>query len=250
MEKGHIHSIETCGTVDGPGIRYVVFTQGCLLRCQYCHNADTWEIGTGSVMTPEEIIADLESYLPFIQPSGGGITISGGEPLLQLPFLGELFKLCKQRGIHTTIDTSGGCFSPKPEFLEKLESCLANTDLVLLDLKHIDSDVHKRLTGRHNEQILAFARYLSDRKIPVWIRHVLVPGITDDDDALERLGGFIGTLNNVEKVEVLPYHKLGVYKWEALGLKYALADTEPPAEERVQNAYRLLTKHLKETVVS
>ena len=135
---GNIHSIETCGTVDGPGIRYVIFTQGCLLRCQFCHNADTWEIGTGNQMSVEEIMNDLEGYLPFIKASNGGITVSGGEPLLQIPFLLELFKACKQKGIHTTIDSSGGCFSENPEFLKQLDELLEYTDLILLDLKQID----------------------------------------------------------------------------------------------------------------
>ena len=242
--KGNIHSIETCGTVDGPGIRYIVFTQGCLLRCQYCHNADTWAFGTGKDMTADDILDDLQSYMPFIEASGGGITVSGGEPLLQLPFLIDLFKKCKAKGIHTTIDSSGGCFSESPEFLALFDKLLQYTDLVLVDLKHIDREGHKKLTGKYNDHILAFARYLSDKGIPAWIRHVLVPGVTDVDEYLDRLGEFIGTLNNVEKVEVLPYHKLGVYKWEALGLKYPLADTNPPSEERVENAYRRLTKHV------
>lgn len=243
--QGNIHSIETCGTVDGPGIRYIVFTQGCMLRCQYCHNADTWEIGTGKVVTVEEIIKDLQDYRPFMEASGGGITVSGGEPLLQIPFVTELFKACKAVGIHTTIDSSGGCFSEKPEFLAQLDELLQYTDLILVDLKHIDRDQHKRLTGKYNDHILKFAQYLSEKQIPVWIRHVLVPGITDFDEYLLSLGKFIGTLDNVEKVEVLPYHKLGVYKWEALNLKYPLQDTEPPSDERVQNAYELLTRYLK-----
>ena len=242
---GNIHSIETCGTVDGPGIRYVIFTQGCLLRCQFCHNADTWEIGKGNQMSVEEIMNDLEGYLPFIKASNGGITVSGGEPLLQIPFLIELFKACKQKDIHTTIDSSGGCFSENPEFLKQLDELLEYTDLILLDLKQIDTEKHKKLTGKHNEHILTFAKYLSDKQIPVWIRHVLVPGITDIDEDLEKLGLFISELKNVKKVEVLPYHKLGVYKWEALGLKYQLEGVEPPSAERVQNAYELLTNPTK-----
>ena len=242
--QGNIHSIETCGTVDGPGIRYIVFTQGCLLRCQYCHNADTWELGTGKLMTVDEIVQDLESYRPFMEASGGGITVSGGEPLVQMPFVTELFKACKAKGIHTTIDSSGGNFSERPEYLSQLDELLKYTDLILLDLKHINRDQHKRLTGKYNDHILKFARLLSEKNIPIWIRHVLVPGVTDFDEYLDELGDFIGTLNNVEKVEVLPYHKLGVYKWEALNLEYPLADTEPPTEDRVQNAYERLTRHL------
>ncbi|MGJ7921540.1 pyruvate formate-lyase-activating protein [Neobacillus sp. LXY-4] len=239
---GNIHSIETFGTVDGPGIRYVIFTQGCLLRCQFCHNADTWEIGTGKQMSVSEIMNDLRSYLPFIEASGGGITVSGGEPLLQLPFLIELFKECKKEGIHTTIDSSGGCYSTAPLFQQQLKELLHYTDLVLLDLKHINRKKHMKLTGLPNDHILDFAKHLSKHQIPVWIRHVLVPGVTDDQEDLRQMGEFISTLKNVQKVEILPYHKLGVYKWEALGLEYPLKDVNPPSDEKVAEAYKLLTE--------
>jgi pyruvate formate lyase activating enzyme len=238
--KGNIHSIETFGTVDGPGIRYVVFTQGCLLRCLYCHNADTWEIGKGKIMSTDEIMTDFESYLPFIEASGGGITVSGGEPLLQPDFLINLFKKCKARGIHTTLDTSGGCYSMEESFQKKLLELIQYTDLVLLDLKHLDDSAHKKLTGRSNVNILEFARFLSDHHVAIWARHVLVPGWTDSHDHLERLGAFIRTLSNVQKIEVLPYHKLGVYKWKTLGYKYALDDVEPPAADSVELAKALL----------
>jgi pyruvate formate lyase activating enzyme len=238
--NGNIHSIESCGTVDGPGLRYVIFTQGCLLRCQFCHNPDTWGIGKGKIMTVEEIIKDLKSYLPFIKASKGGITVSGGEPLLQLDFLHELFKECKKLGIHTTIDTSGGCYSNDQEFQRKLADVLEYTDLLLLDLKQIDSKKHLKLTGKPNEHILEFANYLSTRRIPVWIRHVLIPGITDSKEDLQNLRAFINTLENVDKVEILPYHKLGVYKWETLGLKYPLEHVEPPTEDVVQMATEIL----------
>lgn len=238
--KGNIHSIETFGTVDGPGIRYVVFTQGCLLRCLYCHNADTWEIGSGKVMTTDEIMADFESYLPFIEASGGGITVSGGEPLLQMDFMIDLFRKCKDRGIHTTVDSSGGCYSTEESFQAKLMELIQFTDLVLLDLKHLDDDAHRKLTGRSNANILQFARFLSDHKVPVWVRHVLVPGWTDREDHLRRMGDFIKSLENVKKIEVLPYHKLGVYKWKTLGYKYALENVEPPSAESVQLAKELL----------
>ncbi|WP_210365165.1 pyruvate formate-lyase-activating protein [Bacillus sp. REN3] len=239
--NGNIHSIETFGTVDGPGIRYVIFTQGCLLRCQFCHNADTWEIGKGKSMAVSEIIDDLKSYLPFIQASGGGITVSGGEPLLQLPFLLELFKECKKLGVHTAIDSSGGCYSSAPLFQEQLKQVLEYTDLVLLDLKHIDRKKHINLTGMANDHILEFAKFLSDQEVPVWIRHVLVPGVTNEAADLGQLGEFISTLDNVEKIEVLPYHKLGVYKWEALGLEYPLDGVEPPSDEEVEKALNILT---------
>ncbi|MBS4193304.1 pyruvate formate lyase-activating protein [Bacillus sp. FJAT-49705] len=241
--KGHIHSIETCGTVDGPGIRYIVFTQGCLLRCQYCHNADTWEIGKGKSMTVEEIIDDLQSYIPFIEASRGGITVSGGEPLLQLDFLIALLKKCKKIGVHTAIDTSGGCYTNEPVIQAKLDQLMEYTDLVLLDLKHIDPKRHQKLTGKPNEHILQFARYLSDKKKPVWIRHVLVPGITDEEEDLRHLRAFIDTLKNVEKVEVLPYHQLGVYKWEQLGHKYPLKGVQPPAAETIAFANQILVKN-------
>lgn len=240
--NGNIHSIETFGTVDGPGIRYVIFTQGCLLRCQYCHNADTWEIGTGKQMSVEEILEDLHSYLPFLETSGGGITVSGGEPLLQIPFIIELFKECKKRGIHTAIDSSGGCYSTSAHFQDQLYELIQYTDLVLLDIKHIDRKKHIQLTGMGNDHIKQFARFLSNNQIPVWLRHVLVPSITNDEKDLMELGEFISTLRNVKKVEVLPYHKLGVYKWKTLGLDYPLDHIQPPSDDEVQRAYQLLTK--------
>ncbi|WP_400247871.1 pyruvate formate-lyase-activating protein [Niallia sp. JL1B1071] len=240
--NGNIHSIETFGTVDGPGIRYVVFTQGCLLRCQFCHNADTWEIGTGKQMSVMDIINDLKTYLPFIEPSGGGITVSGGEPLLQIPFLIELFKECKKLGIHTTIDSSGGCYSKAPSFQAQLDELMKYTDLVLLDLKHIDRKKHIKLTGMGNDHILDFANYLSNKKIPIWVRHVLVPTINDTEEDLTRLSDFIATLENVEKIDILPYHKLGVYKWETLGLEYPLQGIEPPTQESVDFATTILNR--------
>lgn len=242
---GNIHSTESFGTVDGPGIRYVVFTQGCLLRCQYCHNADTWKIGTGKEMSVSEIIDELTSYLPFIEASNGGITVSGGEPLLQIPFLIELFKECKKLGVHTCIDTSGGCYSTAETFQQNLKELLKYTDLILLDLKHIHPDKHKKLTGMPNKHILEFARFLSEQNIPVWIRHVLVPSVTDSEEDLRKLGEFIATLDNVEKIEILPYHKLGVYKWEALGMTYPLKGIEPPSDEQVEKAKEILTSYLK-----
>ncbi|MFS0820472.1 pyruvate formate-lyase-activating protein [Bacillus sp. 1P02SD] len=238
--NGRIHSIETCGTVDGPGLRYVIFTQGCLLRCQFCHNPDTWKLNRGKEISVSEIIDDIKTYLPFFQASGGGVTVSGGEPLLQLDFLIELFTECKKLGIHTTIDSSGGCFTRSPQFMERLEKLLPLTDLILLDIKEINPVKHKELTGMSNEHILDFAQYLSDKNVPVWIRHVLVPTISDNDEDLTNLSAFIKTLKNVEKIEVLPYHKLGIYKWESLSLEYKLKDVEPPTEERVKNAERIL----------
>lgn len=238
--KGRIHSIETYGTVDGPGIRYILFMQGCLLRCQFCHNPDTWKMGDGQVMTVEEVVADIKEYLPFFQSSNGGVTISGGEPLLHTKFLVELFKELKKLGVHTAIDTSAGCFSRSPSFMESLDELLSLTDLVLLDLKQIDTVKHKKLTGKPNEHILDFANYLAQKEVPVWIRHVLIPGITDIDEDLHKLAEFIHTLPNVEKVEVLPYHELGVYKYDALGIEYPLKHVKPPTEDRVKNAEEIL----------
>jgi pyruvate formate lyase activating enzyme len=196
-------------------------------------------------MAVSDIMDDLMSYLPFIQSSGGGITVSGGEPLLQIPFLIELFKECKNKGIHTTIDSSGGCFSHSKLFIEHLEELLQYTDLILLDLKHINRKKHIQLTGMSNDHILEFATFLSDHQVTVWVRHVLVPTVTDDPEDLEKLGEFIGTLKNVQKIEILPYHKLGVYKWESLGLEYQLNSVEPPTEEKVEFAYKMITANWK-----
>ncbi|GGK27763.1 pyruvate formate-lyase-activating enzyme [Caldalkalibacillus thermarum] len=241
MVRGRIHSVETCGTVDGPGIRYVVFMQGCLLRCQYCHNPDTWDLKGGKTVTREELLQDMEGYVPYMTFSGGGVTVSGGEPLLQAEFVAELFKGCKERDIHTALDTSGGCFTGHGVQRQIIDRLLEVTDLVLLDLKHIDEAKHRCLTGRSNAHILDFARYLAEKETPVWIRHVLVPGYTDDELDLVRLGQFIKTLPNVQKIEILPYHQLGVHKWRALGLHYPLADVRPPTDKGIQRAYLILT---------
>lgn len=242
---GRIHSIETCGTVDGPGLRYVIFMQGCLLRCQYCHNPDTWARGDGKNISVEELVTDIQSYLPFFQASGGGVTVSGGEPLLQVDFLTELFTELKKLGVHTTIDSCGACFSTSPYYMEKLDRLIQVTDLVLLDLKHIDLAQHLALTGMSNQHILRFAQYLDQRGVPVWIRHVLVPTINEDVESLKRLSAFIQTLSNVEKIEVLPYHKLGIYKWEELGLDYPLEGIEPPSQELVLKAEKILNNALQ-----
>lgn len=250
MVTGNIHSIESFGTVDGPGIRFVVFVQGCPLRCKYCHNVDTRSIGTGKEISSEQIIAELTDYRPFIRASGGGITVSGGEPLLQMPFLTELFRLCKTVGVHTAIDTSGGCYVDTPRFHRVFDELAKYTDLILLDLKEIDPEKHKWLTGVPNQRILAFARYLSDKKIPVWIRHVLVPGVTDSESDLIRLGAFVATLSNVERVDILPYHRMGIYKWQALGLKYELDKIDPPSEQDIKRARRLLRQNLRKDLVT
>lgn len=239
--KARVHSIETYGTVDGPGIRYVLFMQGCILRCQFCHNPDTWSKDGGTLMTVDEIIQDIKEYLPFFQASNGGVTVSGGEPLLHAPFLAKLFKALKKLNVHTALDSSGGCFSRSPAFIEPLDELLTYTDLVMLDLKQIDAKKHEALTSVTNEHILDFAHYLAEKQIPVWVRHVLIPGITDIDEDLEKLAKFIQTLSNVEKVEVLPYHELGVYKWKELGYDYPLEGVEPPTTDRVKNAEKILS---------
>ena len=243
--KGRVHSIETCGTVDGPGIRYIVFLQGCLLRCQFCHNPDTWELNGGKEMTVEEIISEVKDYIPYMKYSGGGITVSGGEPLIQKEFITALFKECKKLGVHTAIDSSGGCFVNSPHYIESLSDLFSVTDLVLLDLKQIDAEKHKKLTGLKNDHILDFAKLLSERNVPVWIRHVLVPGITTDEENLINLSGFISNLNNVEKIEILPYHKLGVYKWKELNLPYPLEGVDPPSDEMVRKANEILQRGMK-----
>ena len=236
--KGAVHSIETFGSVDGPGIRYVIFLQGCHMRCQFCHNADTWKIKEAN-QTAEEVLKKALRYRPYWKDNGG-ITVSGGEPLLQIDFLLELFKRAKKQGIHTVIDTCGNPFTREEPFFSKFQELLEVTDLFLLDIKHIDNEAHKVLTGCKNTNILDMARFLSEKNKPVWIRHVLVPQRNDSDEELHRLDAFIKSLSNVERVEVLPYHTLGVYKWKELGMKYPLEGIEPPSSELVEHAKQLL----------
>ncbi|MGV3275323.1 pyruvate formate-lyase-activating protein [Staphylococcus sp. 11261D007BR] len=238
MMKGYIHSVESLGTVDGPGLRYIIFTQGCLLRCLYCHNPDTWNIKNASrEATVEELTTEILPYQPYFSASGGGVTLSGGEPLLQMPFIKELFKSLKQHGIHTCIDTSLGCANDTEAFRRHFDQLLPYTDLMMVDIKHIQNEKHKALTGRSNTHILNYIRYLSERKQPIWIRHVLVPGLTDAPEDLRALGEFINELDNVEKFELLPYHQLGVHKWESLGIPYQLNNVCPPSDSDVEKAY-------------
>lgn len=234
---GRVHSMDTFGTLDGPGIRFVLFMQGCALQCQYCHNPDSWDTGRGSIMTVEEVLAEVEPFLPYYRAGNGGITVTGGEPTLQAPFLARLFQACKERwNLPTAIDTSGFC---EPSHVEEL---MRVTDLVLLDLKQIRPDKHRALTSRSNERILRFARWLSGRGRRMWIRHVLVPGITDDAGDLLELGRFIGSLRTVEKLEVLPYHRMGVYKWQQLGRDYPLEGVQTPGDQEVERACRLIAQ--------
>ena len=238
---GRVHSIESFGTVDGPGIRLVVFLQGCPMRCLYCHNPDTWERSGGSEITVSEIISEYEKNRAFYK--NGGITVTGGEPLWQIDFVTELFKQARALGIHTCIDTSGVTFSEKNT--EKFDALMEYTSLVMLDIKHIDSDKHKALTGVTNENILAFARYLEKKQIPLWIRHVVIEGYTDDEGDLARLGEFIGSLRNLAALDVLPYHTLGVKKYEELGLEYPLRGLSPLSKKQALDAKNIILTAIK-----
>ena len=239
--EGFIHSFESFGTVDGPGIRFVVFMQGCPMRCKYCHNPDTWRFGAGKKYTAADVFKEILKYKSYIK--SGGVTVSGGEPLLQAEFIAELFRLLKAEGIHTALDTSGVTFDKdNPQSVEKHLSVLRYTDLVLLDIKHIDEDEHKALTGFSNKRTLDFALFLSENGKKMWIRHVLVPDITDKDEYLQKLKQFISGLKTVERVEVLPYHTMGEVKYEKLGLPYPLKGVQPPAKQRIENAKNILKK--------
>ena len=237
--NGFIHSTESFGSVDGPGVRFVIFVAGCPMRCQFCHNPDTWNMQVGEQKSADELLTQALRYRSYWRDSGG-ITVSGGEPLLQIDFLIELFQKAKEKGINTTIDTSGAPFTREEPFFGKFKELMKYTDLLLVDIKHIDDEQHKLLTGHTNKNILDMARYLSEIGKPVWIRHVLVPERSDKDEYLKELYEFIKTLNNVEKVEVLTYHTFGEYKWKELGYDYPLAGIEPPTKERIKNANEIL----------
>lgn len=231
MTQGRIHSLESFGTVDGPGVRFVVFVQGCPMRCAYCHNPDTWEMNGGTLMDPAYIIEQYERNIGFYKD--GGITVTGGEPLMQIDFLIDLFTLAKEKSIHTCIDSSGIAFNPDSAVQqEKLERLMKLTDLVMLDIKHIDPVKHKELTSQENKNILKFAAYLNEKHIDMWIRHVVVPGITDDDTYLYQLGYFIGQFSNLKALDVLPYHTMGETKYEKLGIPYKLKGV-PPMDKNI-----------------
>lgn len=235
---GRIHSFETFGTLDGPGIRFVAFLQGCPLRCLYCHNRDTWDTQGGREYTTDEVMEELKKYIGYMRFSGGGITVSGGEPLLQPAFVSELFAKCREKGIHTVLDTSGFIDMDKHQELNRL---LSNTDLVLLDIKHPCDTKHRAITGVGREKPAAFAHMLSELSIPVWVRYVLVPGYTDSEEDLHATADFIKSLKNVERVEVLPYHSMGRYKWEELGEAYPLDGIPEPDEASIEKARQILT---------
>lgn len=232
---GHIHSTESFGAADGPGVRFIVFMQGCHMRCRYCHNPDTWKMDGGDEVTADEILKRALRFKPY-WGKDGGITISGGEPLLQIDFVIELFKKAKELGINTCIDTAGNPFTKEEPFFSKFEELMKYTNLLLLDLKEINPARHKDLTGFDNSNIIEMAKYLSEINKPVWIRHVLVPEHSDFDEDLDALGDFIDTLSNVDRVEILPYHTLGKFKWENLGIPYTLESISPPSAERIENA--------------
>ncbi len=240
---GRINKLETFGSVDGPGVRFVVFMQGCSMRCLFCHNPETWDFKGDRAgafdITSEDLLKKALRYKSY-WGTDGGITVSGGEPLMQMDFLIEFFELAKNAGVHTCIDTSGVNFVRMEPYFGKFQRLMAVTDLLLVDLKIMDPEMHKKLTGHPMDHNLDMFRYLDEIQKPIWIRHVLVPGISDNDEYLEQAHQFISTLSNVKKVEVLPYHSLALAKYQEMGLDYALKDTKSPSPERVQNANRIL----------
>ena len=237
--KGRISTTESFGSVDGPGIRFIVFVQGCRYRCQYCHNPETWEREGGYEATAEEIFRQAWRYRPYWKRTGG-ITVSGGEPLLQLEFVTELFRIAKEKSVNTVIDTAGEPFTYDEPFFSAFETLLPLSDLFLLDLKQIDDAKHRALTGTSNESALALARFLSERGKRMWIRHVLVPGWTTGEEDLGRLSEFIAGLKTVDRVEVLPYHAMALHKYEELRLPYRLGDTPAPTVEEIASAEEIL----------
>lgn len=237
--KGRVHSVETCGTVDGPGIRFIVFMQGCLMRCKYCHNRDTWDVDDGKEMTVDELLKEMLSYRHFIEASGGGITASGGEATLQAEFVTALFKAAKAEGIHTCLDTNGFV----RHHSEKIEQLLDVSDLVMLDIKHMDDAKHIDLTKVSNRHAKEFALRLAERGQTTWIRYVVVEGYTDDLDSAEALAAFLAPMKNIERVELLPYHELGKHKWEAMGETYELADIKPPTKATMEAISAVFKQH-------
>ena len=238
---GNVHSIETCGTVDGPGVRFVVFFQGCPMRCKYCHNPDTWNTTQNRTVSVDEILTQYDGVKNFL--TNGGLTATGGEPLLQTDFVTELFCRAKEKSIHTALDTSGILFNPNDT--KKIDKLLSFTDLVMLDIKHIDDEAHKKLTGHSNKNILKFAKYLSDKEIPIWIRHVVVPTITYEEKYLRELGKFMATLKSVKALDVLPYHDMAKPKYERLGLAYPLAEIPPLTKPEALNARTIILDEFK-----
>lgn len=231
---GKIHSFETFGTVDGPGIRFVVFMQGCNFRCKFCHNPDTWFKDSGREYTEDEIINEVEKYRTYYEKSGGGITVSGGEPLLQIEFVTNLFKLAKEKGVNTALDTAGDIDLEVKENISKLDELLKNTDLVLLDIKEIDEQKHINLTGKSNKNTLEFAEYLNTKNIPTVLRYVYIKGINDSKETLDGIKRIKQCMKNIIDMDVLGYHKMGEYKWKELGVKNEFEHLESPSQEAVK----------------
>ncbi|NMA65361.1 MAG: pyruvate formate lyase-activating protein [Clostridiaceae bacterium] len=233
--QGYVHSIETCGTVDGPGIRYVIFFQGCPLRCKYCHNPDSWKVNAGQKYSVNHLMEDILRYKNFIK--SGGVTLTGGEPLMQADFAAGILKECKRHGIHTAIDTSGAI----P--LSTCKNAVDEADLVLLDIKSIDTFKCKDLTGKGNEDALKFLDYCEKTEKEVWIRHVVVPGITENYDDIEEMGKYLSNYKVISRIEILPFHKMGEYKWKELGLDYELEKILPPEKESIKKIKNILRKY-------
>jgi pyruvate formate lyase activating enzyme len=236
---GHVHSVETCGTVDGPGIRFIIFLQGCLMRCKYCHNRDTWDLDGGKEMTVDELMTEILQYRHFMNASGGGITISGGEAMLQPEFVRAMFEACRLEGVHTCLDTNG--FVRRID--ETTKSVLNVADLVLLDIKQMDNKKHIDLTHVSNKYTLEFAKYLAEHDQPVYLRYVIVPGYTDAQEDVHALGKFIAPMKNIEKIEILPYHELGRHKWIAMGEIYPLEGVSTPSHETMENTKNILLQY-------
>ncbi len=241
---GFVHSIESFGTVDGPGVRMVVFMQGCPMRCLYCHNPDTWETNKGEELTSEDIIKNFIKNRSFYKK--GGLTVTGGEPLLQIDFLIELFKKAKEENIHTCIDTSGITYNNEnKEYIKKLDELMLFTDLIMLDIKQIDDEKHKKLTGHSNKNILEFAKYTESKNVTLWVRHVVAEGFTDEEEDLKNLGSFIGELKNLQGLDVLPYHDMGKVKYKNLGIPYILEDVKPLPKEKAVWAKSVILEEVK-----
>ena len=237
--KGYIHQLESFVCADGPGSRFIIFFSGCQMRCLFCHNPDTWNMQKGTLYTAEELLNQAESCKEYWGKKGG-ITVSGGEPLLQIDFLLELFTKAKERNINTCIDTAGGPFTKEGKWFETFQKLMQVTDILLMDIKHINEDEHKKLTGQSGKNIIEMFHYLDQINKPIWIRHVLTPKITDNDEFLTQTRDFIRTLHNVKRVEILPYHGLGAIKYKDLNIPYPLEKTESPTQERVLNARKIL----------
>lgn len=236
---GRIHSLESLGTVDGPGIRFVVFMQGCVLRCQFCHNPDTWDANKGTEYTPGQLMEEIIKYKSYINSSGGGVTFTGGEPLLQADFILEVCKKCKEEGVSVAIDTSGFIMN------DVVEEILSYADLVLLDIKNYDPEVYKTVTGVSLSPTLRFLDYLKEKKLETWVRYVLVPGLTDNLESIRELSDYLDQYPNIAKIELLGFHKMGEYKWKELDLDYKLYDTKEPTKELMQTVKEILEKNGK-----